>query len=73
MRLVPYDELTLLSPEVPDARKYIHVDTATQSVTAFEDEQGRAGRTLLQRRQRHQDPAGRVPDLSQGPVHPHDQ
>lgn len=39
MRLVPDDELTLLSPEVPDDRKHIYADTATQSVTAFEDEQ----------------------------------
>ena len=38
MRLVPYDELTLLSPEVPEPSKYIHVDTATQTVTAFEGE-----------------------------------
>ena len=39
MRLVPDDELTLLSPDVPEERKYIYVDTATQSVTAFEDDQ----------------------------------
>ena len=39
MRIVPNDELTLLSPEVPDALKRIYVDTATQSVTAFEGEQ----------------------------------
>jgi len=38
MRLVPYDELTQLSPEVDDVRKYIHLDTATQSMTAFEDD-----------------------------------
>ena len=38
MRLVAYDELGLLSPEVADSRKYIHVDTATQTVTAFEDD-----------------------------------
>ncbi len=36
MRLVPDDELTLLSPDVPDDLKHIYVDTATQSVTAFE-------------------------------------
>jgi hypothetical protein len=36
MRLVPDDEFSLLSPEVPDAMKHILVDTATQSVTAFE-------------------------------------
>jgi len=36
MRLVPYDELTLLSPDVPESSKTIHVDTATQTVTAFE-------------------------------------
>ena len=35
MRLVPYDELTALSADVPDARKYIHVDTATQSRDGF--------------------------------------
>ena len=39
MRLVPDTELTLLSPDVPDDRKHIYVDTTTQSVTAFEDEQ----------------------------------
>jgi lipoprotein-anchoring transpeptidase ErfK/SrfK len=38
MRLVPYEELAALSPEVADARKYLHVDTATQTVTAFEDD-----------------------------------
>jgi hypothetical protein len=38
MRLVPDEELTLLSPDVPDQRKHIYVDTATQSVTAFEDD-----------------------------------
>ena len=38
MRLVPADELTLLSPDLPDERKHIYVDTATQSVTAFEDD-----------------------------------
>jgi hypothetical protein len=36
MRLVPNDELTLLSPDVPASSKHIFVDTATQSVTAFE-------------------------------------
>jgi len=36
MRLVPHDELTLLSPEVPDEEKSIIVDRATQMVTAFE-------------------------------------
>jgi lipoprotein-anchoring transpeptidase ErfK/SrfK len=39
MRLIPDDELTLLSPDLPEDRKYIYVDTATQSVTAFEDDQ----------------------------------
>ncbi len=38
MRLVAYDELAPLSPEVADSRKVIHVDTATQMVTAFEDD-----------------------------------
>lgn len=38
MRLVPDDELSPLSPEVPDSSKYIYVDTTTQTVTAFEDE-----------------------------------
>jgi len=38
MRLVPDDELALLSPDIPDDRKHIHVDLATQSVTAFEDD-----------------------------------
>jgi hypothetical protein len=36
MRLIPDDELTLLSPNVPDADKLIHVDLATQLVTLFE-------------------------------------
>lgn len=38
MRLVPYDELLPISPDVPDVNKVIHVDTATQMVTAFEGE-----------------------------------
>jgi len=38
MRLVPNDELTMLSPEVPAADKFIHVDLASQMVTAFEGE-----------------------------------
>lgn len=38
MRLVPSLELTRLSPDLPDERKHIYMDTATQSVTAFEDE-----------------------------------
>jgi lipoprotein-anchoring transpeptidase ErfK/SrfK len=36
MRLVPYSELNQLSTDVPDDSKHIYVDTATQSVTAFE-------------------------------------
>jgi hypothetical protein len=38
MRLVPPEELTMLSAEVPAAEKLIHVDLATQMVTAFEGE-----------------------------------
>jgi len=38
MRLIPDDELTRLSPEVPDADKHIYVDTDAQLVTAFEGE-----------------------------------
>lgn len=38
MRLVPADELTTLSPEVPDDQKRIVVDLTTQLVTAFEGE-----------------------------------
>lgn len=38
MRLVPDDELTLLSPEVPPEQKKILVDLSTQLVTAFEGE-----------------------------------
>lgn len=38
MRLVPNEELTLLSPEIPDAEKKIVVDLSTQMVTAFEGE-----------------------------------
>jgi lipoprotein-anchoring transpeptidase ErfK/SrfK len=36
MRLVPNDELTLLSPDVPGDDKLIAVDLKTQMVTAFE-------------------------------------
>jgi lipoprotein-anchoring transpeptidase ErfK/SrfK len=39
MRLVPDDELTLLSPDVPDDEKHIVVDLNAQIVTAFEGEQ----------------------------------
>jgi hypothetical protein len=38
MRLVPYEELTLLSPEVPNENKLIVIDLQTQMVTAFEGE-----------------------------------
>lgn len=38
MRLIPNEELTLLSPEVPEAEKKIVVDLTTQLVTAFEGE-----------------------------------
>ena len=38
MRLIPNDELSLLSPEVPDEEKQIVVDLSTQLVTAFEGE-----------------------------------
>jgi lipoprotein-anchoring transpeptidase ErfK/SrfK len=38
MRLVPNDELTTLSPEVPDEEKHIVVDLSTLLVTAFEGE-----------------------------------
>lgn len=36
MRLIPADELTLLSPDVPEEQKNIQVDLSTQLVTAFE-------------------------------------
>ena len=36
-RLVPDDELALLSPEVPEEAKSIHVDLSTQTVSLFED------------------------------------
>lgn len=36
MRVVSPDELTRLSPEVPEENKLIYVDLATQTVTAFE-------------------------------------
>jgi hypothetical protein len=39
MRLVQDDELTLLSPDVPESEKLIHVDLATQLVTAFEGDE----------------------------------
>jgi hypothetical protein len=38
MRLIPSEELTLLSPEVPAQDKKIVVDLSTQLVTAFEGE-----------------------------------
>ncbi|HET9907793.1 MAG TPA: L,D-transpeptidase family protein [Anaerolineales bacterium] len=38
MRLIPNDELSTLSPEVPDEEKHIVVDLSTQMVTAFEGE-----------------------------------
>lgn len=38
MRLVPDDELTLISPDVPDEEKSIVVDLTAQMVTAFEGE-----------------------------------
>lgn len=36
MRLIPNEELSLLSPDVPESEKLIHVELATQLVTAFE-------------------------------------
>jgi lipoprotein-anchoring transpeptidase ErfK/SrfK len=36
MRLVPYDELTPLSTDIPQEEKHIVVDLKTQMVTAFE-------------------------------------
>ena len=36
MRVVSPDELTRLSPEIPEENKRIYVDLATQTVTAFE-------------------------------------
>lgn len=36
MRIIPDEELTPLSPEVPNEEKLLHVDLATQMVTAFE-------------------------------------
>lgn len=36
MRIIPDEELTQLSPEVPNEEKLLHVDLATQMVTAFE-------------------------------------
>jgi lipoprotein-anchoring transpeptidase ErfK/SrfK len=38
MRLMPDAELAPLSPNVPEAQKFIHVDLRTQYVTAFEGE-----------------------------------
>ena len=38
MRIIPEEELTPLSPEVPEDLKHILVDLATQTVTAFEDQ-----------------------------------
>lgn len=36
MRFIPDEELTQISPEIPNEVKLIHVDIATQMVTAFE-------------------------------------
>jgi hypothetical protein len=36
MRLIPSEELSLLSPGIPESEKLIHVDLPTQLVTAFE-------------------------------------
>lgn len=36
LRLIPPEELTLLSPEIPESDKLIHVDLASQFVSAFE-------------------------------------
>jgi hypothetical protein len=36
MRIIPNEELTLLSLEIPESEKLIHVDLPTQMVTAFE-------------------------------------
>lgn len=36
MRFIPTEELSPLSPDIPDADKFIHVDLASQMVTAFE-------------------------------------
>jgi lipoprotein-anchoring transpeptidase ErfK/SrfK len=36
MRILPDDELAPLSPDVPEGEKHIHIDLATQTVTAFE-------------------------------------
>lgn len=38
MRLIPDEELSTLSPEVPDEQKHIVVDLSVQLVTAFEGE-----------------------------------
>jgi hypothetical protein len=38
MRIIPDEEIVPLSPDVPEALKSIHVDLATQTVTAFEDD-----------------------------------
>jgi hypothetical protein len=38
MRLIPNEELSTLSPEVPDEEKHIVVDLSAQLVTAFEGE-----------------------------------
>ncbi len=38
MRIIPDEDLSPLSPDVPEALKYIYVDLATQTVTAFEDD-----------------------------------
>lgn len=38
LRMIPDEELTPLSPDVPNEEKLLHVDLSTQMVTAFEGE-----------------------------------
>ena len=73
MRLVPYDELAPLSPEVPDAAQVHSRGHGDADGDRIRRSASRSDGALLLGRQEHQDATGRVPDLSQGRLHPHDQ
>lgn len=77
MRLIPNEELTQLSPEVPEEEKLIHVDLDTQMVTAFEGEkmvlsvrcasgQGRAATPKGEFRTYHKGPSIHMTDYDDG-------
>jgi hypothetical protein len=58
MRILPDDELAPLSPDVPEAQKHIHIDLATQTVTAFEGDNPVLISRCSSGAGEHQNPAG---------------